>query len=532
MEIDFCGRYIMLYLEIDKKGFQIINLYVPNKDDRQFFADFIKDIDIVGNVIIGGDFNTYLSQQNIKGGKGNHHPKATAMLLQLIEQYDLVDIWRVRHPSTFMHTWMRKSPLLYKRLDYLLVSAADKPVIINTGIDPAVLSDHSIPWIEYQTDSDLQRGKGYWKLNTSFLEDTDYCNQTIKIIEQATKEYQDPILRLEMIKINARGFTIQYATRKKKSRENKVAALERKLKDIVDEQCKSNLFNMQLQNRQVYLITKDLEDLLAERTKGAMLQSQSTWFDHGEKQTSYFLQLEINRARCKAINRLYDQQGNLRDTQQEINEVIHSYYSKLFSSQNLQQDPEYLNDITLPTLDDTDQAILDAPINIEEIKIAVKSLNKDKCPGCDSFPIEWYEKFLPHLIYTLHSVYLRNIELGCIHGSARESIISLMDEVDKDNLYLEHWRPLSLLTSDYKIYTKVLASRLQMVLDKLLSTDQRGFIRQRKMTDNLLELRLVIDYCQKINQPAVVSFIDFRKAFDTLEWPAIQSIMYKYGFTF
>ena len=48
-----------------------------------------------------------------------------------------------------------------------------------------------------------------------------------------------------------------------------------------------------------------------------------------------------------------------------------------------------------------------------------------------------------------------------LHTSARQGIISLIEKSNKDLTYLMHWRPLSLLNTDGKIYSKMLSMRLE-----------------------------------------------------------------------
>ena len=65
------------------------------------------------------------------------------------------------------------------------------------------------------------RGRGFWKLNNSFLKDEEYLNQIREIIAQTKDEYaQDdtvtPGLLWEMIKMKTREASINYGEIKKK----------------------------------------------------------------------------------------------------------------------------------------------------------------------------------------------------------------------------------------------------------------------------------------------------------------------------
>ena len=61
--------------------------------------------------------------------------------------------------------------------------------------------------------------------------------------------------------------------------------------------------------------------------------------------------------------------------------------------------------------------------------------------------------------------------------SQRRGIISLIDKKDKDTSLLENLRPISLLSVDYKILTKVIAKRLEKLLPKIINPDQTGYVK-------------------------------------------------------
>ena len=89
--------------------------------------------------------------------------------------------------------------------------------INESNISYGFRSDHSL--IPLLIKPQVSRGPVFWKFNTSLLEDNDYV-ETIKGVIDRTKcdcKDNNPNIVWEMIKLNVRGTTIQYASRKKKS---------------------------------------------------------------------------------------------------------------------------------------------------------------------------------------------------------------------------------------------------------------------------------------------------------------------------
>ena len=109
-------------------------------------------------------------------------------------------------------------------------------------------------------------------------------------------------------------------------------------------------------------------------------------------------------------------------------------------------------------------------------------------------------------------------------------IIKLLEKMKKDPLYIKNWLPLTMLNADYKIYAKILSNRLDLVLPYLIHQDQVGFLKQRYIAQNLNELYNSIEYCENNNIAAMVMAVDFEKAFDSISWEALESIMLKFGF--
>ena len=60
--------------------------------------------------------------------------------------------------------------------------------------------------------------------------------------------------------------------------------------------------------------------------------------------------------------------------------------------------------------------------------------------------------------------------------------------------YLKNWRPITLLTTDYKILTKSLAMRLQKILPKLIDSDQVGYIAGRYIGQNIRTIFDLMSY--------------------------------------
>lgn len=85
-----------------------------------------------------------------------------------------------------------------------------------------------------------------------------------------------------------------------------------------------------------------------------------------------------------------------------------------------------------------------------------------------------------------------------------------------DHTKLKNWRPITLLTTDYKILTKALANRLKSVLHLIINPDQTACIPNRTINDNVSLIRDTIHYANESNTPLALISIDQLNAFKSI----------------
>ena len=148
-------------------------------------------------------------------------------------------------------------------------------------------------------------------------------------------------------------------------------------------------------------------------------------------------------------------------------------------------------------------------MTIKECEEALHMFKNDKSPGNDGITSEFY-KHLSHFI--VDSLICHMKKASCMVTSQKQAILSLSDK-GKDRLFLENWRPNSLLNVDYKIASKVLAQRLHNKIPKLVSLSQTGFVKGRYTNDTIKTLHDIVDFCKFTSTGGLL----LMKAFDTLE---------------
>lgn len=95
---------------------------------------------------------------------------------------------------------------------------------------------------------------------------------------------------------------------------------------------------------------------------------------------------------------------------------------------------------------------------------------------------------------------------------------------------MENWRPISLVSVDAKIISEVIASRLKNVFPYITHHNQIGYVKDRYIGETVRSILDIMDFAEKENIPGLLIFIDFRKAFDTLEWKFLFSCLDAFNF--
>ena len=253
-------------------------------------------------------------------------------------------------------------------------------------------------------------------------------------------------------------------------------------------------------------------------------------FINGDRNTAYFHKLAKFRAATKPITLLYDSHTTITE-QTDIEQHVLHYFQNIFSVDN-NCITSNLVSRTIPSVvsEEDNNALLRLPLR-DEIKSAIFDLNGDGAPGPDGFGGHFFQTFwdivAPDVIQSVQDFFIT----GVLAPNLNSNLIVLILKVTGAQVMGDFW-PIALTNFQFKIITKILADRLAPITMRIISIEQRGFIRERNIAECVIlasEAINVIDKRQFGGNMALK--VDIKKAFDTLDWNFLIAVLRQFGFS-
>jgi hypothetical protein len=195
-----------------------------------------------------------------------------------------------------------------------------------------------------------------------------------------------------------------------------------------------------------------------------------------------------------------------------------SHYRCLFQPNfPLLAESTLLREVDIFTDEDHSVDILDTDISTAECQKALKRLSNGKAPGLDGIPYEFLKSGGPILAPLLTRLFNHILHSGCYPKAwARVTICSIHKSGDKNDP--GNYRGISLLPSLSKLFDIILDTRLRIweTTYAVLDQNQAGFRAKFSTVDHIFTLNTIILRYRSESRKVYCAFIDFSKAFDSV----------------
>ena len=417
-------------------------------------------------------------------------------------------------------------------IDYVFGHPSLGPRIINCNQTylPSSWTDHVLLSIDL-VPSRMDIGPGSWRFNPLLLDDPSF----VSLLEATVNELSSSSLFLclptcsqwESMKTALKYCAQSYSRSSKAKLQAQIGELQKKR---VDSYRNPTSIGSSAQ------LEKLLDFQILQETQQCLLRSATRWHETGERNNKYFYNVIKQRQSQQTIQSLRSSSGDLLTNMSDIMAEARLFYQDLYTPDDIDQSSvdTLLNNIPPDVcVSDSQSAILVAPITEMELMDLVQYSPLSKSPGLDGLPFEVYKFLVPR--FPAFSALLLSVLNNAFHGEfpatwKQTRMVLLFKKGDP--LCLKNWRPLSLINTDAKLFTKLITRRFNVVLPKLINPYQTGFLPNRLISDNGWINNTLMSHFRSVasHVPAVAVLLDQEKAYDRIHPEYLRLVLQRFGF--
>lgn len=217
------------------------------------------------------------------------------------------------------------------------------------------------------------------------------------------------------------------------------------------------------------------------------------------------------------IHKITKEDGTTVTERPAILRAVEEFYHKLYSSQTEELIPSN-SDPRAKLIRHLTEDLPD--ISIYEIKNALKKMKSGKTPGEDGITSELLKYGGKAILKQLQVLFNKVIHEGVTPDEWKNAIGTLIHKKG-DKAKIANYRPICILGHIYKLFTKVVCARLANRLDAAQPVEQAGFRSKFSTIDHIFTMRQLFEKCREYNLSVHVGFVDYEKAFDSVEHWAV-----------
>nr|CAI72277.1 reverse transcriptase precursor, putative [Phytophthora infestans] len=543
---------VMATGEIQGKRHIFINVYAPSHGaTRTLFFDTLRDIRFPAEhtLVCGGDFNCVVRAEMDRRGSGTTEDMGARSLRRFIEENALVDTgeycmpevvtdWEMKQYVQLHHTHRHTAADGTKgssRIDRWYISGQDWEQVRGVTTDEGICdSDHRGVILEIQYPKravQIKKREVVYPPPTYVQAATkdmiakriqDWGSNRKHFSESAAAEAWDRFktdMKKEMMQLKQRA-----RRRMTRGFRQRIRRLKRKLAtgggESNEDDHKRREWSAELRNLQTQRRTIKRRGLI---TKGAWSLKASS---------KYFFSRICTKYGDNIIPTLTRAEGGPKRGLHEKADTLEDSWARIFTgtADNAGGTTEYIEK-HIHTWEKVDLDGIDKRITEDEVAAAIKKCKTGKACEPDSIGNEWYRdhaELLVPILTTLFSIFMEEGKTPQSFGEAY--IFSITKGGDTSNAL--NYRPIALLNTDYKIFTRILAWRVRVHITKLVHTTQYSFIPGRTIHEaiDLLEASKLATKSMGEYERAQVLLLDFVKAYDSLDREFLHKVLEAKGF--
>uniref|UniRef100_A0A7I4XRT7 Reverse transcriptase domain-containing protein n=1 Tax=Haemonchus contortus TaxID=6289 RepID=A0A7I4XRT7_HAECO len=208
--------------------------------------------------------------------------------------------------------------------------------------------------------------------------------------------------------------------------------------------------------------------------------------------------------------------GRPQTSRTKIEEMAVSYYTNLFrSTVSVSRTPT-------PTQEGAPR------IEEWEVERAIRQMKPRKAPRPDRISADFLKSASHTIIKQLTKRFNKYLDAQRIPDQWKKSnTVLLFKKGERDQM--KNYRPIALLSQPYKLFTKIILNRLERQLDEYQPVERAGFRKGFCCMDHIHTIMQLIERTREYKQPLILCFIDYAKAFDSVEHNSVWNALHHAG---
>lgn len=535
-----------LYTRIRKVT--IIQCYAPTEaadqaDKEEFYiqlSSVMNEIPRTDIKILMGDFNAKVGSDTTASsavgqyGLGSAPNNNGERLISLCQENNMkIGGTLFPHKDIHKYTWTSPDGRTRNQIDHICISHRWKQSLLDVrtrrGAD--MHSDHMLVTGDIRlrlTTFRSNTNARHKRLNTHKLADEDIARELTSRLEQSLSAHPTSNLQEVYRQIGEEVLGTSKNTRKKWiSDETWEKIKERK-------ELRLKLLNNNTNNdlRQEYEEKAKEVKKLARKDKrkfySDIASEAQTAAEHNNMRTLYKNIQKLTNKGMRQSQPIRDRNGQLlTSTEEQINRW-REHFNELNTrdhqqGQHTEDNPPSYSSNNLNTTRVNQQAP-----TTEEIIETINKLKNNKAEGADGIPAELY-KATPNITGEFLKPILEQIwNTENITSEWKRGIIVKLPKKG-DLTECCNWRGITILNAVTKILALIILSRIERQIEDHMREEQAGFRRNRGCTDQTNTLRIILEQSAEWNAPLFITFVDFERAFDTIDRSAIWTALTQKG---
>jgi len=498
-EIGNTGRAIFSKFRIHNEVVSILAIYAPakSKERKNFFLS-LKEFLHTPDFIIG-DFNIDVNKLTKK------HP----WFKILINSYHLNLLKLENQNYTFTDSNNRKHYLDCVYTNKFASSIASKCTAIENHI-----SDHCIIKLSLnikQSNNHSYRRKP-WRANKLILNNDKIVETISDFCKNMANTSLNPIKKWNHLK-------------------NGLKKIAKKSEGILEENMLINKLHSLLRRTNKNINDNnskdDLKPILDKLYYNKISKKSLEYKLFNELPSSYLTQKLKRDNSAFKLNNILLEDDSISDDPTLILNKSHEFFSKSFKKEEFYDFEKHdtlltrwKHDITLKNW----EGFLD-PFTSEEVKEVLYNMKSDKAPGPDGLPPFIYKTFWNQLGIPLLTFLNNMLKVNQLPTCFTEGLTVTLYKGKGLSGDMNNRRPITLLNTDYKIFSSLINRRLEPIIQSVCSSSQNGFLKGRSIFSNITLLDTILSSGKKDPQFSCI-ILDFKKAFDSIYHMAIRRTLF------